>query len=168
MPQIEIIKSSIGERQGPKGPYKAVETVYKVDGKVKTINVFQFNKAVYPVLSAAQSGDLFDVQFVQNDKGFWEIQTIMSAGKKEPGTTEASPAATSPTGRSSNWETSEERAARQVMIVKQSQLTNAIAYLNLVGNKKATGQEVIGIAREFVDYVLGTDTKFVTEESDIA
>ncbi len=168
MPQIEIIKSDIVDKQGPKGPYKAVETVYKVDGKVKTINVFQFNKAVYPILSAAQAGDLFDVQFVQNDKGYWEINTIIKADKPTSDTSGSKVVSNSVSGGRSNWETSEERAARQVYIVRQSSVSSAIAYVEAMGNKKATMQDILNSAREIEAFVFENKVNnFVTEGNDV-
>jgi hypothetical protein len=54
----------------------------------------------------------------------------------------------------SNYETKEERAARQVMIVRQSSLSNAVSTLS-VGAKHLTPSEVVAVAKEYERYVLG-------------
>ena len=54
----------------------------------------------------------------------------------------------------SNYETKEERADRQVLIVRQSSLSNAVGTLAIAGGK-ATANDVISLAKLYEGYVLG-------------
>jgi hypothetical protein len=55
----------------------------------------------------------------------------------------------------STYETPEERAARQVLIVRQSSISSAVEFA--VAHKVKDPQEVIAIAKQFEDYVFGND-----------
>jgi hypothetical protein len=64
----------------------------------------------------------------------------------------------------STYETPEERAKKQVYIVKQSSLSNAIALLNadgkntITGGKKYTKEDVFALAQELTDWVFAQET----------
>jgi hypothetical protein len=53
----------------------------------------------------------------------------------------------------SNYETKEERAARQVLIVKQSSLTNAVATLSPGAKAALDANAVIDLAQKYADWV---------------
>ena len=152
--QIQVIKVNVVPQ--PKG-YSITEVSYKTDdGKTKGIKIFPFKEQA-PVAAAfadAQSGDFFDVEFEQNDKGFWQFRSASKAGKA-PAQAEVKSASVGSATRS-NWETSEERAARQVMIVRQSSLSTAATYLASVEPKGVTRSpnDVVDVARIFETYVL--------------
>ncbi len=162
--QITVIKAAVVPQ--PKG-YSVTEVSYKTDdGKTKGIKIFPFKEqaAVAKAFEGAQSGDVFDVEFEQNDKGFWQFRSAAKTGKTEVteavvGQKATTSGATAKGG--SNWETSEERAARQVMIVRQSSLSTAVAYLTSVEPKGSTRSpnDVIDVARIFETYVLQKDVE---------
>ena len=145
---IEIVRVNITDGTGGKTPYKLAEVVYKVNDQIKTNRVASFNKGSYAVVEIAKPGDMLEVTFEKNAKGFWEMTSATQAGKAPAGGTTA---AATGSGRSGSWETPEERAARQIMIVRQSSLSTAAAVL-----KAAKPAEVIAVAKEFEAYVLGT------------
>jgi len=57
----------------------------------------------------------------------------------------------------SNFETPEERAKKQVYIIKQSCIGYAIESLK-TDKKNPTPDEVVTLAQFYVDYVMGTNT----------
>ncbi len=158
--QIEVLKinRSKAGKAGTKG-YNVVEVAYKdPEGKTKGMKVLDFvQREVFSSLEGVNDGDYLDVEFEQNDKGYWQFKSVQK-GEKPVGTTEGqktSSSSGSSTGRTGNWETAEERAARQVMIVRQSSLSTAVQLLAL-RKDKAGASEVIEVAKQFESFVMGT------------
>lgn len=153
--QIEVLKFMVTETPG-KRPYKVAEVAYKSDGKTKGMKVLDFvQREVFASLMSInpQPGDILEVEFSQNDKGFWQFSSVAKGEKvASVGSSGAAPAA-----KTGNWETSTERAARQVMIVRQSSLSNAVA-LSEANKAKSTPEDIIAIAKVFEAYVLGTES----------
>lgn len=150
--QITVLKVNVLTEQGRKGPYEVAELMYKSDGQPKTTRVMGWVKDVFSVITAASAGDVLEVKFEKNDKGYWNLVAASATGTKEA--VGATPTSGSSAGSSKgNWETSEERAHRQVMIARQSSLQRATEYFTLVG-KKVTPDEVISLADEYVAYVV--------------
>lgn len=115
------------------------------------------NPKVFGVIQEASVGDRFDVED-KKEGDFWEWVTIQPASANaEPVRAKgAAPAAAGAT-KKGDWETSEERARRQVYIVKQSSIAAAI---NLLG-PSGTVEEVLSVAQKFVDYVFEDDDEEV-------
>jgi len=152
--------------------YKNLE-FNKVEGK-KLVSFA--SPDVYNALKDAKAGDEFDV--TKGDKsaaGFVPWTRCVVAG--EATLTEdsrqvsgAAPASTaSKSTPRSTYETPEERAKKQVYIVRQSSIGAAIELLNLMGNKKASVEEVTSIAKQFEQYVFGNDPmqELIDMEDDI-
>ena len=55
----------------------------------------------------------------------------------------------------SNYETKEERAARQVLIVKQSSLSTAVSALAVGAKSTPSAADVIAYAKQLEQYVMG-------------
>ena len=151
--QIQIVAVQVED----KGKYKMAEVTYKADGKVNLKKIMSFGAAadVFKVVSQAQAGQVFDVSSQKNDKGYWDWVSISQGGAAQaPSSSGGSVATPSP---KSNYETSEERAQRQVLIVRQSSVSSAIEYAK---SKKTapTVEEIIAIARQLEDYVFGRTT----------
>lgn len=137
-----------------KGKYQQAVVNYTTkEGKAEKKNVMSFkNKALYSTLSTAQPGDVYDVQLGKNEQGYWEFTSATKgqggvqaqAGNK----TQASPAPRS------TYETPEERAARQVYIIRQSSLSTALGILS-VGAKGVKVNDVLATAKVLEDYVFG-------------
>lgn len=150
---IEFVK------KGKNGYHKATVT-YTDEAKdknfSKTLMSFK-NPKVFGVIQEASPGDRFEVE-VKKEGDFYEWVTINEpSAKAAPSRAPASSAATAPRGGS--WETPEERARKQVYIVKQSSLTAALALLELRGDTEATKDDVIGLARDFVEFVFESEDK---------
>ena len=139
-----------------KGKYKILTVDYKADGKAQTKKVMSFGASaeVFKTLSNASAGTTYTVTSVKNDKGYWDWTSVSQGGTPTAGgsSTGGNVANASPR---STYETPEERAARQVLIVRQSSVSSAIEYLKLNTKKVPSTEEVLQIARSFEDYVFG-------------
>jgi len=154
-----------------KGGYNKLEVSYKnlesnkVEGKL--LMSFGLTADVYKALADAKSNDLFQITSEKkpgNDgKEYW---TWLKAVQAAPGAmTETKTSATSAgySAPKSNYETPEERAKKQVYIVKQSSLSNAIALLNadgkntITGGKKYSKEDVFALAQELTDWVFSQE-----------
>ena len=156
MPIITVNNVSIES----KGSYKIAKVEITNDqGRNETRTVLSFKKAIYDVLSVAQPGDTFDVQQAKNDKGYWEIS---SAVKTAAGAGAGNPKPAAASTPRSTYETPEERAARQLYIIRQSNINSAIATVS-VGAKSVKVEEVLALARKYEDYVFGKGSTGLTD-----
>lgn len=178
---IEVLSVSVEHMPGKNGGYKKAEIAFKdSEGKVQGKKIMSFsNPVVFNTLSEAKQGDKFDVTSQKDDKGFWQWTAISVADISGSGSspssgsfnttntmTKASPAP------KSNYETPEERATRQVYIIRQSSISNAIAMLAAANDKKTAinPDTVIHVAKHFEAYVFGTkfdDGSIMALESDL-
>lgn len=156
--QIEILKVDVTQATNTKGKsYNVAEVAYKNldNGKVEGKKIVDFaNKEVFGILSGAKSGTVFFVTAVKNEKsGYWDWAELTPAsGAPASGPAKASPAP------KSNYETPEERAAKQVFIVRQSSVSSAIALLKTDKNVPKI-EEVIDVAKVIENYVFGKEAK---------
>jgi hypothetical protein len=161
--KITVIRST--KTTAEKG-YPIVELAYKTDdGKTKGMKIFGFGaqKEVAAVAGAAQTGDVLEAVFQQNQKGYWEFASLKNTGEAQPtpavgGSSGNVSGGASGGSRGGNWETSEERAQRQVMIVRQSSLSTAVQFME-VAKIKPTPDDVINTAKIFEAYVLDKQPK---------
>lgn len=145
-------------KPGPKGWSKAKVT-YLANGEQKWQQVMSFTNP--QVFKDVQKfiGEEVEVEVGTNDKGYPEWRKV-SLGSGASGASAAAPTATTTstpaaTGRvtGSNYETPQERARRQVLIVRQSSLTAALAFLKDSPEGLLSTQQVKDTAQEFVDFV---------------
>jgi hypothetical protein len=165
MSKITVLKST--KTMAEKG-YPIVELAYKTeDGKTKGMKIFGFGqqKANADVAGSAKSGDVLEATFQQNQKGFWEFKSLAATGETSNAVSSGTGGTTSgSTGTSrTSWETAEERAARQILIVRQSSLSTAVSFAE-VSKTKPSVEEVIEIAKKFEAYVMGQK---VTQTGDV-
>ena len=141
---VEVVKNA-------KGGYKVALVKYVREGKDEEKKVMSFtNPGVFATLTGLSNFPIeLDVKAEKNAKGYWEW---VAASTEVGGAKGPAPAAPS---RVSNFETPQERAARQVMIVRQSSLANAVALAAANGGKKNTPEEIIDIAKHFEGFVMG-------------
>ena len=180
---IEVIKVSAPiEAVGKSGgKYTKIEIIYKRldrDGKVEAKPIFDFaNKDVFKLVSELKEGDVRQITSEKDDNGYWQWKAVDGPADRQKQTggeasTDASPAQTGKTHSDvtrasytkqagvgkvtgSNYETKEERAARQVLIVRQSSLSSAVAYFAAKSPKgtSATVGDVINVAAQFENAV---------------
>lgn len=156
--KIRVIDVSEPESKGTGNRrYQQIQLTYRSlnDDKVGSKNLLSFSfPEVYKALSQSKKDDQFDVILEKNDKGFWDwcgFGDASGSDVSEPQTSNAvekSAKATSyPAGRST-YETSEERAVKQRLIVRQSSFAQASLL-----NPKAKVHDLFPVAQEIVDWI---------------
>jgi len=137
--------------------YQEIDVTYKTEnGQVSNKKIMSFsNPSVFNHLKDLTKGEVVHVTTVKNAKGYWDWTGI---GNEEdaPAPTQSKPATAQAGGRvtGSNYETKEERAARQILIVRQSSLSSAV---ELLGAGKSV-EDVIATAKQFEAYVFAKST----------
>lgn len=126
--------------------------------KTDTKKIMPFgSKEVFSALEKANSGDIFTVVREKDNGGYWQWISLASGDVAVEGAYKAKATGAVPAPKS-NYETAEERAKRQVYIVRQSSISSAIEYLNGTGAiKKATADDVIFCAKQFEKYVFNLE-----------
>lgn len=123
---------------------------------------FLEQKPAYDVLINANSGDVYDVEVVKKDGYNNWVNATKSNGAAPAGSIgQASPASRtagygSTTSPKSTYETPEERAKKQIYIVRQSSISNAIAMLSVGSKARPDVKEVIDIASQLESFVFGS------------
>jgi hypothetical protein len=155
--EILTVTKSVGTSKTGK-PYNIFEVAFKQDGQIKGKKLFEFKaKEVCKKLAGASTGDKFTI--VQEKEGeYWEWKEIHSSGAADAGASSVSPTyASTPSvpkpASGGNWETKEERAYKQVLIVKQSSLSQAVSSLK-TDKAAADPDAVIALAQKYTDWVL--------------
>ncbi len=152
--QITIINVSVED----KGKYKMAEVAYKdQEGAVKGKKLMSFGTGadVFKALTQAKTGEVYNVTPQKNDKGFWDWVSVNKGSSTATTTTGGTVATPSP---KSTYETPEERANRQALIVRQSSVSSAVEYCKLNSKKSPSVEEVIQISKQFEDYVFGRNS----------
>lgn len=157
--QIKILNvGEIESRRGPKKTYKVFQLAYSLDQQSRDKAIMEFS-AVFKVLSKAQPGEVYEIESKKNDAGYVDWLSAVKVG--EAGAAPAASATSASKGAQvskGTWETPEERAARQVMIVRQSSISSAVALIAAGGEPgRATVGDTIELAKAFEAYVMGTD-----------
>lgn len=133
----------------------AVEYTY--NGEARRQNVMSFtNPDVFKKVQELE-GQTVEVELTKNDKGYseWKSLVVSGASTVSGATTTSTGATTRVTG--SNYETPAERAARQVLIVRQSSVSNAVAVLSVGAKAPPEREKVTDLAQFFVDFVFQTE-----------
>ena len=165
--KIKIIQVEIEN----KGKYNQAKVAYEdLDNKkVTSKNIVDFaNKEVYKILKEATPGDFFDVSLAKDDKGYWQWKELVAA-TEAPSAAFNSPAKSAPTSSPrSTYDTPEERAKRQVYIVRQSSVSNAIELLSTGAKSPPKVEEVLDVAKKFENYVFGIEAaSFANLKADV-
>jgi len=159
---IEIINVQSSTKATAKGgTYTQLDVAFKnktFGDKVEGRKVMSFtDKDVFATLSKATTGQQYEVDVVKEGQyNQWKKVTPMeqtsaaSSGYATPNKSTPSPKST--------YETPEERALRQRMIVRQSSLSNAIDTLSVnPGKDKLQIADVLQVATDYFDWVMQTD-----------
>jgi len=167
----EVIKVDVEN----KGKYRVANVAYKnPDGAVEGKKVLSFgpSKDVFKIVSEAQPGDKFVIESrkIPGKYGqeFWnwvgcvasgtsvtDEVTANRSGINNSGQTNAPAVRGSTSSPRSTYETPEERARKQVYIVRQSSISNAIEFLTGTGKQRSVVNvsDVLELAKQFEDYV---------------
>lgn len=152
---VQIAKNGGGFYPGTRFAYRDSAGALKEQGFHN--NALKFNPAIKNQLSELKTGDTFTM--VKEKEGeFWNVKGIYGEGgapaqtpsagtTKAPLTPNASP--------KSNYETPEERAQRQVYIIRQSAVNYAVNAGTLL--KLKSKEEILSLAKFFESYVFGVE-----------
>jgi hypothetical protein len=132
--------------------YQSLEVTYKNDqGQAQSKKLMSFaNPQVFKAAQEWIKGSVVTVTTEKDANGYWQW---IGLGGGDSIVAESKSANTGNATRvtGSNYETKEERAARQILIVRQSSLSSAV---ELLGTGKSVA-DVISIAKQFEAYVFG-------------
>lgn len=137
--------------------YQSLEVTYKGgDGKVGNKKLMSFsNPSVFKAAGSWNKGDVVEIVSQKDDQGYWQWTGIGTEGGAQVAQQPAAAATGGARVTGSNYETKEERAARQVMIVRQSSLSTAVNSLVVGAKASPSAEVVIAYAKELEGYVLG-------------
>lgn len=162
--KIKVVAVEVGNGKTKSNKdYQFLEVTYKnisFDNKVESKKIMPFgSKEVYNELKNASPGDVFTLLREKDNDGYWQWIGI-SAGDVEieqtgaPAAAQAAPKAGGATPAKSTFETPEERAIKQVYIVRQSSISAAIDTLK-TDKKNPSKEEVVELAKYYESYVFG-------------
>ena len=153
--------------------YFTMEVNYKNEqGQTQGKKLMSFTAPeVFNTLKTASQGDTYDITTEKDKNGYWQwIAAVKAEGAATSG---ARPQPASQVQSRGSYETAEERAARQRLIVRQSSLSAAVATLT-VGSKSLNPEDVLLLAEKYNDWVfevknpLGVSTVDISEiDNDI-
>ena len=156
--------------------YQSLEVTYKDDqGRVSSKKLMSFsNPEVFKTAQTWEKGDNVDIAMQKDDAGYWQWTKVLAEGEVAPAptNTSASTSTPAPGGKptrvtGSNYETKEERALRQRMIVRQSSLSNAVATLATHG-KPLSSDDVVALAKQYENFVMDGDSSNAENFNDLA
>lgn len=176
--QISILNVQSTTQTAKSGkPYQQLEVAYKnltFSGKIESKKLMPFGaqKAAFDALANAQAGAVFEVTVVKNDHGYNDWTAVVQA---PPGAAQSASAGSINTGKTgsimgqttqvkSTYETPEERAKKQVYIIRQSSLSSAISMLTPGAKSPLKVSEVIDIADELFAWVMQSPEQAVKQD----
>lgn len=150
---VQVAKNGGGTYPGSRLTYRDESGAIKE--KAFHSNVFKFNAALKGQLTSLSVGQAF-IMDMEKQGEFWNVKSIKPTTELTHSKTEGVVKAT-PSPKST-YETPEERAKKQVYIVRQSALNQAIAFSEIAVqlDKKFVFNvdEVVSLAKRFENYVL--------------
>jgi hypothetical protein len=166
---IQILSITTETKPTAKGSYQQLEIAYKDlsnQGKVSSKKIMSFtDKKVFDTLAIAKPTAVFDVSMAKNDKGYWDWKEVkrgeIPATNVDSRSTMATVSSATSTTTRNGWETPEERAKKQVYIIRQSSLSTAVQILAAGRKGEIKIEEVLSVASQLEDFVFGTKTDSV-------
>lgn len=134
--------------------YQSIEVTYKDEqGQVKNKKLMSFsNPSVFNHIKGLTKGDQVNLRSEKDAAGYWQWIGILGENEVAESTQQTTKPATTNRVTGSNYETKEERAARQTYIIRQSSISSAV---ELLGAGKSVA-EVLNVAKQFEAYVFST------------
>ena len=168
--RIKILAVEIKEVKEGKKDYKLMDVSYKnlEFNKVEGKKIVSFaSPDVFNALKSANAGDEFDVtKGEKTAAGFVPWTRCVPAGEGGDPTVASTSQPTAPKSTGSprsTYETPEERAKKQVYIIRQSSIASAIA---AAGGKPIKAEDAIEVAKVFEAYVMSTDPVKALQEME--
>lgn len=167
---ITIKNVSIEKQQKGKGSWEVAEVIYADESnKISTKKIMSFaNPSVFAAFKDAQAGDKYEVTLAKNDAGYWNFTSAAKSDGTSSSPTQTSPGNPAPRQGSVNnyqrdFETKEERAVKQRLIVRQSSLSVAVSALGAGAKSPVNVDELLSLAERLTDWVF-TEPTFSPEE----
>ena len=141
----------------------SVATVnYTYNGEARTQKMMSFaNPEVFKQVQELPEGTEIDVTVTKNDQGYNQWAKLVVMDKNAPAQAPAAPTGGKVLG--SQYETRDERNARQLMIVKQSSLSNALKYYELSKPEFVSMEDILDTAQRFTEWVYDLDASFAED-----
>jgi len=156
--------------------YQLYEVAYRnnsFEDKLESAKINQYS-GVFSKVAGMKPGEKYVITKEKNEGGFWQWEDVVALApgaefitSSVPGATPGKASAGFTPGKST-YETPEERAKKQVYIVKQSSLTNALKFAKL-NEEKPDVAGLITVAQQFTDWVFSSEqppTEKLTDMSD--
>jgi len=161
--KIKIVEVNIEEVRQGKNKYDKAAVVYSFNGQNRTQNIMSFsNPAIFAKVRDMKVGQEYNVEVTKNDKGYNQWAAIESVAASTSDTAKSVPTRTNV----STYETAQERAIKQLYIVRQSSISSALEYLkNTQPNGEYGVSDVLDVAQSYVDFVFNQPSKELGQES---
>lgn len=149
---VQNVSTTTINKGGKSRPYGEAKVEFLNErGETKTWTLRSFtNPSVFKTISEATPGASYEITTTKNDKDFteWSSATPVAAAQAAP----KSAGTSTPTR--STYETPEERAVKQRLIVRQSSLAQALVYTANQDRQGEDGvQAVLDLAERFTEWV---------------
>ena len=155
-------------------PYQQLEVAFKNNtfGKVESKKLMPFgaNKAAFDALVNAAVGSIFEVTVSKNDAGYNDWTAVVQAppGAVAQGSINGAGNAKVTGGNTvqvkSTYETPEERAKKQVYIIRQSSISSAVDTLTAGAKSAPTSDAVLALAQTYYNWVMQDPTAAVATD----
>ena len=169
MPQVQIQNVTVETVTKGSNSYQVAVVSYDNKGATKEKKVMSFsNPAVFSVVKGLTAGTWINVEYAKDDPYFnWAKVEVVDMGAAQASTVAAPVAPSAGKVLGSQYETREERQTRQLHIVRQSSLSNAVAMLTPGAKAPLKLEEVLTLAQSLVDFVYGTEDILAAPNSDL-
>lgn len=158
--KIVVQDVKIEEVRNGRNKYDKAEVVYSFNGQNRTQKIMSFsNPGVFAQVRTMKQGETYEVEVVKNDQGYNQWAKLVAVSNEPaPGVAVGKTLPAGVAKSVSTYETAEERKIKQLYIIRQSSISNAIEMLT-------SGNGVLGVddiptvldaAQRFVDFVYGT------------
>ena len=165
--KIRIKEVNVETVKNGKNSYGKAEVIYDFQGNTRSQKILSFaNPSIFAKVQQLKPAQEVVVTVTKNDKGFNEWASLEASS-------DAPAAVAEPAKRvTSTYETAEERKIKQLYIIKQSSISNALTYLKDTAKENDTSysvSDVLDTAQAFVDFVYGNNDPLTLESmsSDI-
>lgn len=173
-PSVKVKKQGGGQYDAWELAYRSTENEVKT--LVKPVQSLRFNPSLKISLEQLIPGDDFTALLEKNPNGFFDVKSVEKGIKEmvdspKGSSTAAEAASPARSGRitGSNYETAEERAKRQVVIVRQSTINAAIEALQMMKLEAPANQaDVLELAKEFEKHVMKDLEKAASKYMEVA
>lgn len=165
--KIKVIEVNIEEVRNGRNKYDKASVVYSFNGQNRTQNIMSFsNPAIFAKVRGMKTGEEYVVEVTKNDRGYNQWASIEAASAATQDVPSASKTSVPTRTNVSTYETPQERAIKQLYIVRQSSISSALEYLK---NTQPAGEyganDVLEVAQIYVDFVFNQPSKELGQES---